>query len=440
MKGFNDNLIRKGDTVAVALSGGEDSVCLLHLLKEKSEKFGFKVVAVNVEHGIRGDNSVSDTLFCVRLCEELSIPLKRYSVDAVAYSSENGMTIEEGARKLRYDCFFDAVNSGFCNKIATAHHEEDDVETIFLNVLRGATISGLKGINEVSRKGLIIRPMLGVKKADIEKYIRDNKKEFVTDETNFDVKYTRNFIRQKVLPIIRERFPSVENSIKRLSCSAKKDDDFLYSLAKEKVKFSDGFAYIKTSEKYPLFSRAAILALKGMGVQKDFDNRHIDALFSLSKNIGGKRADLLGGLYAVKEGDFVVIKRKTAKTIEKEKPFKIGITKCLRGEVSIEKCALKEAISNAKNGESHYIDSDKLPDGAVIRKRKTGDVFKKFGGGEVSLKKFLTDKKIPADKKDETYLIAKDSVVYVILGVEISSLLKIDETTVSPLKITFINF
>jgi len=148
----------------------------------------------------------------------------------------------------------------------------------------------------------------------------------------------------------------------------------------------------------------------------------------------------LGGLYAVKEGDFVVIKRKTAKTIEKEKPFKIGITKCLRGEVSIEKCALKEAISNAKNGESHYIDSDKLPDGAVIRKRKTGDVFKKFGGGEVSLKKFLTDKKIPADKKDETYLIAKDSVVYVILGVEISSLLKIDETTVSPLKITFINF
>ncbi len=439
MKGFNDNLIAKGERVGVALSGGEDSVCLLYLLKEKSEKIGFKVVAVNVEHGIRGESSLSDTAFCVRLCEKLNIPLKRYSVDAPTYSSENGTTIEEGARKLRYDCFFDALSSGFCDKIATAHHESDDAETVLFNLFRGTSVSGLKGMEEVSMGGRVVRPMLGVKKADIEKYISDNKIEFVVDETNSDARYTRNFIRQKVLPIIKEKFPSVENSVKKLSLSAKSDDDFLYSLAKEKVSFLGGCAYIKIGEPYPVFSRSIVLALKGMGVQKDFDNRHIASLFALSQNISGKKVDLLGGLYAVKEGENIVIKRKTEKIFEEEKPFKIGVTKCLLGDVYIEKRSIEEANEKAKSRDGFYVDFDKIPHDAVIRRRKTGDVFDKFGGGRVPLKKFLTDKKIPADKKDETYVIAKDSVVYAVLGVEISSLIKIDEATVSPLKITFIN-
>lgn len=438
MKGFNENLINEGDTVGVALSGGEDSVCLLYLLKELCLKKNFKVVAVNVEHGIRGSSSVKDSEFCVELCKKLGVALKSYSVDALKYSAENKTTVEEGARFLRYSCFFDAVKSGFCNKIATAHHRDDDEETILLNLFRGATVSGLKGMDEVAYDGVIIRPMLGVKKSDINDYIEKNGIAFVSDETNSDVNYTRNYIRRKVVPAVKERFPSFGNALKRLSFSARSDDGFLYSMAKETVEYKNGCAYIKCGKPYPVFSRAVILALKYMGVTKDFDNRHIDALFKLSGNIGGKKADLLNGLYAVKEGDYIVVKRKRETNAEDEEPFTSGVTELERGKVVVERCDITGEYKNFRKDGRLFLDYDKIPEGAVIRTRRRGDVFTKFGGGTVSLKKFLTDKKIPAEKKDEVYVVAKDDTVYAVLGIEISSGVKIDETTVSPVKITFI--
>lgn len=429
MKGFNEGLFKKGETVGVALSGGEDSVCLLSLMKELSVGGFIKVVAVNVEHGIRGESSLKDTSFCKDLCERFSVPLKLYSVDAPATAKAKGLSLEEAARKLRYECFYDAVKSGFCDKIACAHHRDDNVETVLFNLFRGTTISGLRGMDEVSHDGVIVRPLLNASKQDITSYVKEKGLPFVTDETNADVKYTRNFIRNEVLPLIKSRFTAVDSAIERLSKSAKTDDRYLYSLAVKSLEFKDGCAYIPCCLEWPVFSRAAILALKGLGVKKDFDNGHIAALFLLSKNISGKKSDLLNGLYGVKEGDFIVIKKKKRK-LDFNADFGLGIINAEDYIITVEKCD-----GYHPDGEN-YVDMDKIPANAIIRKRRTGDVFYKFGGGKVSLKKFLTDKKIPADKKDETYVVAAENLVYVIVGVEISALCKIDGTTTRPAKIT----
>lgn len=432
MEGFNDKLFKKGETVAVALSGGEDSVCLLFLLKNLEKEKGIKVVAINVEHGIRGQSSLEDTAFCKDLCRKLSVPLKSFSVDAPMLSSAEKLSMEEAARNLRYECFLKAVNDGFCDKVACAHHLDDNVETVLFNLFRGATVSGLRGMEETSYDGVIIRPLLRVKKDDIRKYLENVGGEFRKDETNDDVKYTRNFIRKEVLPLILTRFPSAKEAVERLSLSAKSDDAFLYSLAKKALEVKDGKAYIPRCLEYPVFSRAAILSLKALGIKKDFDNGHIAALFELCDNQSGKKVDLLDGLYGVREGDFIVVKKKTEK-VEFFQKFTGENIETLDGTIYIEK------TDGYKKDGGLYVDLDKIPNGAVVRKRKIGDVFYKFGGGKVSLKKFLTDKKIPADKKDELYLIAKDDVVYVIVGVEISSLCKIDNKTVNAVKITIKN-
>lgn len=446
MKGFNEKLLNQGKTIGVALSGGEDSVCLLHLLNSIKDRLSINVVAINVEHGIRGESSARDTDFCVSLSQSLNILLKRYKVDAVSYSKENGLTLEEGARKLRYKCFYDAVKEGFCDQIAVAHHQKDNVETVLFNIFRGTTISGLKGMDSVSRDGVIIRPLLNVKKQDISQYVVENGLKFVNDETNNDTKYTRNFIRHDLLESINSKFNGAEDAITRLSAQARQDDEFLYAIAKQNLEFKGGIFYIPCNLDYPIFSRAVILAIKGLGVEKDFDNGHIGALFDLKDNISGKKVDLLCGLYGIKEHDKIAIKNGKIQDGLKSQffaPFSENTFLDNSTQIKIERVNKSDYILNKDLqinkpiGEvTKYIDLDKIPSGAVIRKRMVGDKFTKFDGTTVSLKKYLTDKKIPKDKKDATYLICHDSTVLVIVGVEISSLVKIDSQTKNIAKIS----
>lgn len=432
MEGFNEKLFKEGETVCVALSGGEDSVCLLYLLKDLEKRLAVKVVALNVEHGIRGENSLRDALFCKELCKKLGVPLKSYSVDALALSKKDGLSVEEAARILRYESFHDALISGFCDKIALAHHQSDNVETVLFNVFRGASTSGLRGMEEVSYGGVIIRPLLYAKKSDITDYVRKIGAEFCKDETNDDVSYTRNFIRKEVLPLVTSRFAGACDAIERLSLSAKADDAYLYGLANDIITEKDGAIYLPITADYPVFSRAAVMAMKMLGVKKDFDNGHIGSLFALTKNQSGKRVDLIYGVYGIREGDYIAIKRKK-EIPDCEVKFSLGEIQLKDAVITVKK------TDGYKKDGSLYVDLDKIPAGAVVRRRRVGDVFNKFGGGKVSLKKFLTDKKIPKDKKDELYVVAKDEVIYVIVGVEISSLCKIDKDTAKAVKITLNN-
>ena len=435
--------IRRGETIAVALSGGEDSVCLLDVLLKNKDALGISVVAVNVEHGIRGENSLRDTAFCVRLCKDLGVTLYRFSVDAPALALKNGYSLEQAARILRYEKLLYCVTEGLCDKVAVAHHLSDQAETVLFNILRGSSLSGARGMTPLSYGGRIVRPFLNVTKAEIDKYAKENDIHFVTDETNFDVTFTRNALRLEVLPKVKKIFPSYERALGRFATTCLSDDEYLYSLAEKQVT-ADGEDYLISSDsEYPVFSRAVIVAIKRLGVEKDFTKTQVDRVFALCSAQTGKRIVINKTVFAIKEHNAVRIKRKNAENRPIDGLFAKSDFAFAQGESEktivfdgAKITARKVLRSGIRFGDGLYFDADKVPVSAVFRYKRDGDVFQKFNGQTVTVKKFLTDKKVPADKKRKTIVLADEKNVFIIVGTEISSLIKIDKGTENIVKLT----
>ncbi len=428
---LNKKLILKGQTVGVALSGGKDSMALLHLLLEAKDSLGISVVALNVDHGIRGNSSVLDSAFVENYCQSLSVPLKHAKFNAVEFSKQNGLSVEEGARKLRYGFFKDCINSGFCSVVATAHHLADFVETVLFNLFRGTSPSGVGGIPEVSSDKTVIRPILKNTKEQIDLYIKENGIPFVTDESNFEADYSRNFLRLEVLPIIKRKFPEMESAIMRFAEVLKIENEYLDEKAENLLEETNGEITIKTDVSNALFSRACIEAMKRLNIKKDYEKAHIDALIGLKSMETGKSVSLPGEVVAVKNygGITLFVERKRQRFCE---PFSLG-----EFEIADRLLIIKEEFSDFVSSKTVLrIDGDKMPQSAVIRYRQNGDVFTKFGGGTKSLGDYLTNKKIPLKDRDFIPVIADGNQILVVCGVEIADKVKICETTKKIISIT----
>lgn len=432
---FNEKLFCSGEVVAVAFSGGKDSACLFDMLLKNKSSLGITLKAVNVEHGIRGESSVKDSEFVRAVCERADVPLKAYKLDCKAFSAAHGYSEEEGARIARYECFKDAIQSGFCDKVATAHHLSDSVETVLFNLFRGASVSGVTGISEVALSGKIIRPLASVSRAEIDAYVAENSVGFVTDETNLDSEYSRNFIRNEVLPLIRERFPEVERSVGRFAEISERENEYLDSLAVAALEY-DRSAYLLAADLPDcVFARAAVIALKKLGVGKDYEKVHVDAVLALKTAESGNGVDLPKGLRAAKEYDKIAVYPVSAFNFAAgEVPFKTG---------NIE--GYGKLLSFGRQGGENLkvktlkFDGDKLPAGAVVRYRRSGDEFKKFGGGRKKLNDYFTDIKVPKRLRDCIPLVCCGKEVYLICGIEISDLIKVDKDTVNVLQCIYVD-
>lgn len=422
-------LIKPNEKVAVALSGGKDSMCLLHYLLSKKDEIGFFVSAINVEHGIRGETSVSDSSFVKNFCEKNNVPLFAYSVDCKKVAKDKKLSLEQAGRLLRYEIFENLLKEGRCDKVATAHHMSDNTESVLFNLFRGTGISGVAGITD-NFSDKIIRPFLSVSRNDINEYAEKYGIPFVTDETNLSDEYTRNFLRLNVIPKIKEVFPEMETSVRRFSILAAEDNSFLYSLAEKQITFYKDRAEFLVSLEKPLFSRAVILCLKHLGIKKDWTKKHADAVFSLCDLKNGAKISLLNNLVAIREYDKIVLyKNKTA--IDESVPFAVGEFDFADYRLKIEKADLK---SDLKSG--LFFDLDKIPQNAVIRTKRQGDVFKKFGGGTKSLGDYLTDEKMPLRERDSIPLIANGSEILCIFNKAISDKVKVDKNTKTIIKIS----
>ena len=422
---LNSDLFIKGETIAVALSGGKDSVCLFDLLLSKSEEFGITVKAINLDHGIRGETSGRDSLFVKNLCEEKGIPLFFRKVDCPGYSAANGLSAEEGARALRYKVFNEAIDGGFCDRVATAHHAGDRAETVLFNLFRGTSPLGIVGINDVTPDGRIIRPILGIGREQIDAYVKERKLDYVVDETNFMTDYTRNFVRLEVMPLIKQRFPEAEKSILRFADTVKDDENYLRSLAEKSLTEKKGEVSFPIDLPKPIFMRSATLAMKKLGIKKDYEKIHLESAYSLKNAENGKSVTLPKGVVAVRDYGKITFYKKEEKQ-DFEKPFSLGDFdfqgKTYRFEI-VDDC-------NAKRVDNRLIaDFVKIPQGAVLRTRKPGDTFEKFGGGAKKLKEYFIDKKIPERERDKILLLAKDKKVFIICGIEISDAIKVDKAT-----------
>ncbi len=419
MNAIFDGLL-SGKTVGVAVSGGMDSMALLDYTKKAEQKLNICVKAINIEHGIRGEESVNDSAFVKNYCKSQNIPLISFSVDAISLSKTDGISVEESARKLRYDCFHQVLNANQCDYILTAHHKSDLAESVLINLLRGTSIKGLKGIPY--KRDKFIRPLINTPKDAIRAYVERENVPYINDSTNFDDLYTRNFLRLKVIPLLKERFPQFEDGIVRLSSLAEKEDEFLDDLAEKFVVETDGAIKIDLSANEVLLNRAFIIALKKIGIKKDYEKKHSDMLLNLSKEKNGVKICMPQGVTAVKEYDFITLFKQTQKS-EQIVPFSVGVTHFNDNKITVS--------TDNDNFSGLYFDLDKLPKTAVFRTRRDGDLFKPFNSGTKKLKEYLIDKKIPSRLRDDLLLIAHENTVYCIVGVEISDLIKIDENTVN---------
>ncbi|MDE6060270.1 MAG: tRNA lysidine(34) synthetase TilS, partial [Clostridia bacterium] len=292
----------KPKTVCVALSGGRDSVALLHCLKGLEDEFSkaqsvapnyvnqngsnevtqnssvgygkLHIVAANVEHGIRGESSVRDSAFVAELCKRMGVELYSFAVDAPSFAKQNGYTIEQAARILRYRCFDELLDSGKCDYVALAHHLDDQIETVFMRILRGTGIRGLSGIKAIN--GRYIRPLLGYTRDDISEYVLRHNLEYVDDETNDDINYTRNFLRAEIATL-KQRFPAMGTAVKRLCDSAEESDLFIESQVPN-VELKDGVAYVKVADcaSKVIAKRLFMRAAAALGVVQDIVERHLN--------------------------------------------------------------------------------------------------------------------------------------------------------------------
>lgn len=414
--------------ICVAVSGGKDSMALLHYLYVHGGQYGISVCALNCDHRIRGADSERDSAFVKAYCEDRGITVHSFVAEKGQFKDENG------ARKWRLNCYLQVLQSGLADSVATAHHMNDNAETVLFNLARGTAISGVCGIGDEPTLGLI-RPLIACSREDIDEYINANGVPFVTDESNLSDDYTRNKIRHNVLPALEQAVHGAVGAIYRFSRLAREDEEYFSRKVNEiTVRRGEGNYLIRPCDEKVIFKRAAQRIVADDFHKHDYTSEHMEKLFGLQSSECGKKFEFLG-LTAIKEnGGIAIFDGETKKDIcdlVSFYDFLSGKKACGFSGVKVLENSEKFERA-AQSGEKLLsFDIDEIPQSAVIRFKRAGDKFTKFGGGTKSLSDYLTDKKVPQSLRNNLPLVCVESEVLIIGGVEISDKVKITDATKS---------
>lgn len=274
------DMLHPGDHVICAVSGGKDSMAMLHVLYDLAPKLDIKLSAAHLNHRLRGAESQRDADFVAAHCQALGIPCLVDEADVSAYAADHGIGMEEAARTLRYD-FLKRIDP--TAKIATAHTAEDNLETVLMHLLRGSGLHGLSGIPPV--RGQIIRPLLSVSRAQIETYLNQKDIPHVEDSTNASDDYLRNRLRHHVLPLLLEENPSLPESVFHLTQTLRLEDDFLAKEANSRL--SNALEHGCLSRRAFLSQSPAMqyrMLQRFLAPVSDLTRRHLDAAYRLCLN------------------------------------------------------------------------------------------------------------------------------------------------------------
>ncbi len=401
-----------GMKICVAVSGGMDSTALLHYLYKHCVEYSITVCALNCNHRMRGVTSDRDSGFVKQYCAELGVPLMCFE-----WNTDERRT-ESSARQWRLDCYAEAMEKSGADCVATAHHLDDNAETVLFNLARGSALSGLTGITE---GGKIIRPFIGCTRAQIAEYVRANGIPYVEDETNFTDDYTRNMIRHNVLPELEKAVPGASKAVYRFSRLAGEDEEYFDSIIRERglIVHENGSVALNFCKEKVIFRRTAVKAVKDIFGRKDYTSATAERLYELQFAENGKKFGFLG-LTAYSEKGRIVI-TEDGGAIADEIPFR-----------SFGGAFGEYVITFSKNppeGRALKFDYGKIPQSAVVRTMRAGDRFTKYGGGTKNLGDWFTDKKIPLRLRGGIPLIADGGEILAVCGYEISDKIKVTDET-----------
>ena len=411
----------KESPVLLAFSGGADSTALLHLLWENSQADGYPLFLAHVNHGIRGEEALRDRAFCAQMAERYGLEIFFADVDIPALAAKNRRSLEEEAREVRYEFFASLMKEHSIPLLATAHHADDNLETLLFRLARGTTLHGLCGISPARAfgdEGVLVRPLLQVTRAEILDYCAQNQLDYMTDSTNADLFYARNKLRGKAVPVLEELFSSPQHRVTALCEELRLDEDFLSGSAKcflEQWK-EKGCLIRQLKEAHPAIQSRVLAAYVKEQTGYRLEQLHLRELLQMTElGQNGARRDLPFGWIAVIEQDRLrVMLASQTRAQPFSIPFSWGRVRLQDSDIVIrvEKSRENTKIHNLSIA-SYIISNDfsAIMNGTLYwRTRVEGDTLV-MGGMTRKLRKLYNQNKIPLRLREQMPLLCDENGV-----------------------------
>ncbi len=446
---YEKQLLDSGDGVLIGLSGGADSVCLLFMRLSMKDEFDLKLHALHVNHGIRGEEAARDEAFCKALCEKMNVSFEAVQADIPALARLSGLGLEEEGRRFRYETFEKKADELGLNKIAVAHHKNDRAETMIFQMIRGSRLKGLAGIRE--KNGPVIRPLLCVSREEIEEYLKENGIEYVTDSTNLSTDYTRNRIRNEILPELDSLRPRATEHIAESADYLGRVADYmdreaarLYEtcVKEEEGKITFSVSGLRTAD--PLLSETVvyngICALAGR--KKDITGEFVRMVLELCDMQSGRSVCIKYGIRAKRVYETIVLTKNASENAVDSECLNCNnklYTEVFTADVGTAPAFIESRGGFPKNNLKKYFDYDKIlshfgdsgkdPD-IVLRTTEKNDRMTVYPDGRGrKVADILKDEKIEPSVRDRMPVVAMNSEVLMIPGIRSSEACRIDEKT-----------
>ena len=452
-----------GASMVVAFSGGPDSTTLLHSLYSLKDTLGLKLHAAHLDHGLRPESSEADADFAREFASSLGASFTTEKADTNALRAKAGLSIEEAARRVRYEFLSRVASKHGADCVVLGHTLDDQAETVLLNVIRGTGLDGLSGMKETSsrkigaRRVILFRPLLSVSKSEILAYCAENDLDPRLDESNLSTEFTRNRIRLDLIPRLEQYNPSIRDALARLASSASLDLDFIRQeverAARDVIAVGShgvGIERGRFSRLHPAFGyrllRHAVEIVKGD--TNDLEFQHVSQMFDMMSGASGKSMNLPGGLRFHVDYHFAHIHRTDA--LDSPVPAigdtSIGIRvpgSSTKGEWMVSSRFVEndtESIESPEDGPrlAERFDADAIGETPLLRTRKAGDTFQPLGMvSEKKLKDFMIDAHIPRRWRDSVPLVEACGRIAWVVGWRIADWAKISPRTRRVLEIRF---
>lgn len=457
-KTIEDNgLIKKGDKVLVAVSGGPDSVALLRILAELSGRYNIELFVAHLNHMLRGREADRDAIFVRKAADGLSLPFIIEKINVKNIAKARRMSIEEAAREVRYDFYSRAAAKFGASKIATGHTLDDQAETILMRILKGSGSLGLSGIPYRRKSGniLVIRPLLDVDRKAIDKYLKKNRITARIDASNLNAAYFRNKIRNVLIPILKKDFnPKIKYVLASMASTFADESSYLAGIAAKKIKricrTTKNGVEVKikdlTREHIALRRLIARQILAHLaGSLKGITYKHWKAVESLIKGGERKQIDLFGRIKAKKNNGRIIFAAKALNRRE-QRNFKKFATLKVPGEVALPELGVtikaevikrRPDFKKKKDRNTEYVNGDLIGSYLKIRMKRAGDRMKPLGmAGYKKLHDIFVDEKISRERRNMIPIVVSGNKILWAAGVRMSDEFKVSESAKRILKLS----